>query len=195
MPDYQSLGAIKRRSRVSALISGVGALLVFTGIGVSIYQVRGLRQEVSSLEVTKARLTHQIEEQNKAMGALGLQPGQGSSVLESKLNTYFNLKTTMPRVFFQIRGEIQKPVFHRCEVHLERLGYKVPAPEVVPISGPRIADVRYFKRADYSAAKSLALALHTCIPEEIDVKYMPGYERSSKISDLHFEVFLARSLG
>lgn len=193
---------IKRRSRWNALISAFGALLVFLGLGMGAFEAHRLSIEKSKLESDVSRLRniravlyHNLSEKQKTLDQFGIQSNDGDLLkARGQLSSYLGSAQVARRVFFQIRSADQLGLFKECLIDLERLGYRVPAPEIIGEHGPRVTDVRYFRKSDRSDAEVLALDLHQCISAEVSIKYIPGFENSKAVSSKHFEVFLARTL-
>ena len=95
----------------------------------------------------------------------------------------------MPRVYIQIRDDVQRAQAQSLSNQLKTGGFLVPGIEKVAV-GPNSTEVRYFRKTDEAGAKQI---LDVLAQQRVAAKpvLVQGYETSGRIRDAHFELWLA----
>ncbi|HXI31055.1 MAG TPA: toll/interleukin-1 receptor domain-containing protein [Vicinamibacterales bacterium] len=93
----------------------------------------------------------------------------------------------LPRVYFHIRDDSQRPYANQLKGQLPTSAYIVPGIQRLTV-GPSAPELRYFRKGDEAEARGIANLLK--VPGLV-VKLVPGYETSTDIRPRHYELWLA----
>jgi arginine utilization protein RocB len=98
----------------------------------------------------------------------------------------------LPRVYMQIVNPNDRDRANQIKERLTAAGILVLGIEYVP-QAARLTetDVRYYRKADEPEAQKIADVLKDAGVASTQLKYLKGYENSTKIRPNHFEVWLA----
>lgn len=202
-----NLDALRRNSRRAALISLLGGMLVLATLLGSAWQVAHLRSrraslkaEVAELEKAKERLKDAVlaEQDRRDLALAQLAQGQAQAaedILEEplaasktpELTASEQARTSVPRIYFQLRAAEQAKGYEACVASLTGRGYRVPAYEMVA-NGPRRSELRYFHADEEDLAKSVAGAVETCLGTDLIVNFVGRY---GNVKPRHLEIWLA----
>ena len=93
------------------------------------------------------------------------------------------------RVYLHARNSEQKEKAAEIVNLLTSGGFSVPGVQVLS-KGPNISELRYFRKREEEYAKAAMELIKDNV--EIKLRYIPGYEASTKIRDRHFEIWLSK---
>lgn len=123
--------------------------------------------------------------------------GQEKEALQARieeLETALNPKpskevASLPsRVYLHVRNERQKERAVEIASILNGGGFSVPGIQVLSI-GPNESELRYFRKREEEYAKAALDLIKGAV--EVQLKYVPGHESSTKIRDRHFEIWFS----
>jgi PASTA domain len=133
-------------------------------------------------EAELARIESQLATAGRVDTSVAPSPGTGSSA---------PTRPPAPRVYVQVRsqadaGDVTTGLIPR----LQKAGFVVPKPEVLS-TGPTSPEVRFFRSDEREDAGRIAQILQQAGIPDAQVRYVAGYEKSDRIRQKHFEVWLA----
>jgi hypothetical protein len=95
------------------------------------------------------------------------------------------------RVYVQVRSETDADRVRRLLLpRLRKAGFTTPKPEVLAV-GPSTTEVRYFRNAEQQAAKAIVAVLRDAGISSVEARFVQGFERSKRIRENDFEVWIA----
>ncbi|MEZ5552413.1 MAG: hypothetical protein R3E82_16125 [Pseudomonadales bacterium] len=95
------------------------------------------------------------------------------------------------RVYIHIRSILQNRLAGRLAGKLSEAGIVVPDTSILVDYGPKQSQLRYFRRAESAEAQKIMATLQSGMPDVAwNLSYMEGFESSTDIRPLHFEVWL-----
>ncbi len=127
-----------------------------------------------------ARAVSETEQEPSTVRAVATQVAQTAAAVASET----------PRIYVHIRDSRSMTTAKEVGELLTSQGYFVPGIEKLVDIGPSSNQLRYFRKGEESTAKSIA----NVIQEggiEVTTTYIGGYEKSSAIKPLHFELWFA----
>jgi hypothetical protein len=95
-----------------------------------------------------------------------------------------------PRIYLHVVGDVERTAAKIVESILEKNGWVVPGIERVGEKSPNKSQLRYFRNSEESMAKEIHDALSKA-GYEISLSYIKGYENSTAIRPMHFEIWFA----
>jgi hypothetical protein len=101
-------------------------------------------------------------------------------------------KTRLPLasiIYMHVSNLQQKERADKISLILSEEGFLVPATQVLN-SVPDVSTFRYFRKREKDYAISALNLIKNSAP--IELKYMPGYESSTKLRDRHFEIWFSK---
>jgi hypothetical protein len=112
--------------------------------------------------------------------------------IERELGPRFSVSSaTSPRLYIHIRDEVQRAIAEKITYKLKENAVIVPTTDLKNV-GPNNSELRYFRREEHEEAESIgSIVRETGTP--ITVRYIPGYEVSTRIRQRHFELWLSRN--
>ncbi len=110
--------------------------------------------------------------------------------LEVALNPKRAVDAILPsRVYLHVRHENQRAKAHEIANQISGSGFSVPGIQVLT-EGPEKSELRYFRQRELEYAKAILELVNKSV--DIKLRYVPGYESSTKIRDRHFEIWFSR---
>ena len=99
--------------------------------------------------------------------------------------------THTPRVYLHIEDERHLNTAKGVADTLEEAGLIVPRIEVIGEKSPRSPQLRYFRKAEKSKAEEIHQLVNNA-ETMVQLRYFPGYEDSTAIQPMHFELWFGR---
>lgn len=205
------LAILQARSRHAAVITLIGGLLVLGAIAFSAWQLRSLSIRKNRLQAEYAAAQADLRKLEQARAALqaDIRAGQDTLArirLQLATDNVAGAKqtlavaavatpaaTTVRRVFFQLRGTDQRPLYERCRLALGGQGYRVPGFEMVPDRGPPTLNVRYFRAAERDEALRVASLVAACAGGRATTTLIGGYDVKPNQYEVWFPPITART--
>lgn len=118
------------------------------------------------------------------------QPSAVKEVATEVAQTAAARASATPRIYIHIRDNSNREKAQNVAASLGDGGYFVPGIERLVDLGPSTNQLRYFRREEEATAKAI---LQNLKAQQIEAKitYIGGYENSSVIKPLHFELWFA----
>jgi cell division protein FtsB len=205
------LAILQARSRRAAMITLIGGLLVLGAIAFSAWQLRSLsirknrlqaeyaaaQADLSKLKQTRSALQADIRAGQDTLARIRLQlatdnvAGAKRTLAVAAVAT--PAATTVRRVFFQLRGTDQRPLYERCRQALGGRGYRVPGFELVPDRGPPTLNVRYFKATERDEALQVASLVAACAGGRATTTLIGGYDVKPNQYEVWFPPIAAKA--
>lgn len=96
-----------------------------------------------------------------------------------------------PRIYIHIQDESQRNLGGETAKVLYRARFLVPGIQLLS-TGPESTELRYFRSSEESVATEIADLIRTSVMPPIDItaRYIPGHEKSARIREKHFELWM-----
>jgi hypothetical protein len=171
--NYEAIGRIEQRSKWSAGITLLGAVLILGSLLVSVLKLNAVHTETAAaqkqldttLETLKAK-TDELNQTSQKLDALqselsfrqnvytqllaknAIPPATVSTAADNAIRQDPKLGQVTPLVNIHISREDQRQKAEEVEKKLEAIGYQVPGIEYVGKRAPNTSQVRYFFQSD-----------------------------------------------
>jgi hypothetical protein len=125
-----------------------------------------------------------------AVSATEQEPSAVRSVATAVAQNAAARASAVPRIYIHIRDNSNRANAQSVASSLVDAGYFVPGIERLVDQGPASNQLRYFRKDEEATAKAIVEKLNA---QQIEAKltYIGGYENSSVIKPLHFELWFA----
>lgn len=182
-----------------ALQEDVGVRRRFAQYFSTVTRSRNLRDgwlrysELVELEFEEARLEREALERMASEEGLDAQDREALNIRIAELDQALSprsasVATAAPRIYLHIRDEMQRPGASRVAELLSG-SFTVPGIERLD-RGPSTTELRYFRTHERDEAEEIgALIRGQGVP--MVVRYVPGYEASTRLRPRHYEVWFA----